>query len=43
MKNELELAFQKEGIVSEDQEQVVLAMCDLLNIKVGDIEESMEA
>ena len=43
MKNELELAFQKEGIVAEDQEQVVLAMCDLLNIKVGDIEESMEA
>jgi hypothetical protein len=43
MKNELELAFQKEGIVPEDQEQVVLAMCDLLNIKVGDIEESMEA
>jgi hypothetical protein len=43
MKNELELAFQKEGIVPEDQEQVVLAMCDLLNIKVGDIEGSMEA
>ena len=43
MKNELELAFQEEGIVPEDQEQVVLAMCDLLNIKVGDIEESMEA
>ena len=42
MKNELKAAFEKEGIVPEDQEQVVMAMCDLLNIKVGNIEESTE-
>jgi hypothetical protein len=42
MKNELELAFLQEGIVPEEQEQVVLAMCDLLNIKVGDSKEFKE-
>lgn len=42
MKQELELAFQNEGIAPEDQEKVVLAICDLLNIKVGDTGESEE-
>ena len=42
MKNEIEAAFERDQISPEDREQVVLAMCDLLNIKVGDIEESTE-
>jgi hypothetical protein len=42
MKNEIEAAFEKDQISPDDREQVVLAMCDLLNIKIGNIEESME-
>jgi len=42
MKNEIEAAFERDQISPEDREQVVLAMCDLLNIKVGNIEVSTE-
>jgi hypothetical protein len=42
MKNEIEAAFEKDQISPDDREQVVLAMCDLLSIKIGNIEESME-
>lgn len=42
MKNELAAAFVKEGIIPEDQEEVVLAMCDLLNIQGNVLNESTE-
>lgn len=42
MKNELVAAFERHQISPEDREQVVLAMCDLLNIKSGNLEESPE-
>ena len=39
MKTEMEGAFQKDSIPSEDHEAVVIAICDLLNIEVGEAEE----
>ncbi len=39
MKTEMEAAFQKDSIPSEDHEAVVIAICDLLNIEVGEAEE----